>query len=194
MPNTASPRRLLLGEARAPSLPQKVVFAAIDPASTFWIISHAALHQPGGRYSDPVAAYQTYRNSPEGGSHRAQFVDIDQLYNQFSYGEASPVAVRRFCRYLFATGKPEYLLLIGKGLTVNYDYHRRDLTISEPIHYVPTGGYPGSDAVFTAGLGDSDGFTPGMATGRINARNAAEVASYLDKVKEKEAGHVDGGL
>ena len=188
VPNTASPRRLLLGEARVPSLPQKVAFAAIDPASTFWIISHAALHQPGGRYSDPVAAYQAYRNSPEGGSHRAQFVDIDQLYDQFSYGEASPVAIRRFCRYLFATGKPEYLLLIGKGLTVNYNYHRRDPTISEPIHYVPTGGYPGSDAVFTAGLGDSDGFTPGMATGRINARNAAEVASYLDKVKEKEAG------
>ncbi len=186
VPNTISPRRLLLGEARKPAVPKKVEFAAIDPTNTFWIISHAALHQPSGRYSDPVAAYQAYRNSPEGGSHRAQFVDIDQLYDQFSYGEASPVAIRRFCRYLFSVGKPEYLLLIGKGLNVNYDYHRRDSGIKEPVHYVPTGGFPGSDAVFTAGLGDSDGFTPGIATGRINARDAAEVASYLDKVKEKE--------
>ncbi len=188
VPNTISPRRLLLGEARKPAVPKKVEFAAIDPTNTFWIISHAALHRPGGRYSDPVAAYQAYRNSPEGGSHRAQFVDIDQLYDQFSYGEASSVAIRRFCRYLFATGKPEYLLLIGKGLTVNYDYHRRDPTTIEPVHYVPTGGFPGSDAVFTAGLGDSDGFTPGIATGRINALTAADVASYLDKVKEKEMG------
>ena len=188
VPNTLSARRLLLGEARQPSLSQKVEFTALDPTSTFWIISHAALHRPGGRYSDPVTAYQTYRNSPEGGNHRAQFVDIDQLYNQFSYGEASPIAIRRFCRYLFAVGKPEYLLLIGKGLTVNYNYHRRDPTIQEPVHYVPTGGFPGSDALFSAGLGNSGGVVPGIATGRINARNAAEVASYLDKVKEQEAG------
>ncbi len=188
VPNTISPRRLLLGEAREPSLPKKIEFASIDPATTFWMISHATLHRPGGRYSDPVAAYQAYRNSPEGGNHRAQSVDIDQLYNQFSYGEASPVAIRRFCRFLFTLGKPEYLLLVGKGLTVNYDYHRLDPTTTELVHYVPTGGFPGSDAVFSAGLGNSDGITAGIATGRINALNAADVASYLDKIKEKEAG------
>lgn len=188
VPNTAVARRLLLSEAKALSFPRRVEFTTLDAATTFWMISHADLHQPGGRYSDPVAAYQAYRNSPEGGSHRAQWVDIDQLYDQFGYGESSPVAIRRFCRYLFAKGQPEYLLLIGKGLTVNYDYHRRDPATNELVYYVPTGGYPGSDVVFSAGLGDSDGVTPGIATGRINARNAAEVANYLDKVKEQEAG------
>ncbi len=186
IPNTTVPRRLLLGEAKTPSLPRQVDFVTLDPAATFWMISHTVLHQPGGRYSDPVAAYQAYRNSPEGGSHRTQSVKVNQLYDQFGYGETSPVAIRRFCRYLFAKGKPEYLLLIGKGLTVDYNYHRRDPAVSEPVHYVPTGGFPGSDVVFSAGLGDSEGFTPGIATGRINARNAADVASYLDKVKEKE--------
>ncbi len=187
VPNTTTPRRLLLGEAKAPSALRRTEFTTIDPTATFWMVSHADLHRPGGRYSDPVAAYQAYRGSPEGGSHQAQWIDIDQLYDQFSYGETSPVAIRRFCRYLFAQGKPEYLLLVGKGLTVDYNYHRRDPAASQLIYYVPPGGYPGSDAVFSAGLGDSDGFTPGIPTGRINARNSAEVASYLDKVKEQES-------
>lgn len=187
VPNTAAPRRLLLGEAKAASVPRRVEFATLDATATFWIISHADLHQPGGRYSDPVAAYQAYRSSPEGGSHRAEWVDVDQLYDQFSYGEASPVAIRRFCRYLFDQGRPEYLLLIGKGLTVDYNYHRRDPAINELVYFVPTGGYPGSDAVFSAGLGNSDGITPGVVTGRINAYRSADVASYLDKVKEQEA-------
>jgi hypothetical protein len=188
VPNTTTPRRLLLGKAQAPSALRRTTFTAIDPTATFWIVSHADLHWPGGRYSDPVAAYQAYRSSPEGGSHQAQWIDVNQLYDQFSYGETSPVAIRRFCRYLFEQGKPEYLLLVGKGLTVDYNYHRRNPATSQLVYYVPPGGYPGSDAVFSAGLGDSDGFTPGIPTGRINARNSAEVASYLDKVKEQESG------
>ena len=97
------------------------------------------------------------------------------------------MAIRRFCRYLLAKGQPEYLLLIGKGLTVNYNYHRRAPATNELTYFVPTGGFPGSDAVFSAGLGDSDGTTPGIVTGRINALRSADVASYLNKVKEQEA-------
>ncbi len=151
------------------------------------MISHPALHQPGGSYSDPVAAYQAYRSSPEGGNHAALLVDVEQLYNQFGYGEKTPLAIRRFCHYMLTNGQPEYLLIIGKGLTVNFNYHRRDPATNTLVHYVPTGGFPGSDILFTAGLDNSDGVGAAIPTGRINARNPQEVANYLNKVKEQEA-------
>ena len=187
VPNTTTPRQLYVGERKPVPAVRRVSLAPVDPSATFLIISHPALHRPGGQYSDPVAAYQAYRSSPEGGSHATLAVDIQQLYNQFSYGETTPLAIRRFCRYMFANGQPEYLLIIGKGLKVNFNHHRQDPATTTQIHYVPTGGLPGSDIMFTAGLGDSDGVGAAIPTGRINARSAQEVANYLDKVKEQEA-------
>ena len=187
VPNTVTPRQLFVGEVKTVPMIRQVALTPINSSATFLMISHPALHQPGGTYSDPVTAYQTYRSSPEGGSHATLLIDINQLYDQFSYGETTPLAIRRFCHYMLTNGSPEYLLIIGKGLTVNFNYYRRDPATNELIHYVPTGGFPGSDILFTAGLGSSDGVGAAIATGRINARNAQEVANYLDKVKEQEA-------
>ena len=187
VPNTITSRQLYIGSPKSVAAVRRASLTLPDPSATFLIISHAALHRPGGQYSDPVAAYQAYRSSPEGGSHATLVVDVQQLYNQFSYGEATPLAIRRFCRYLLANGKPEYLLIIGKGLTVNFNYYRQDPTTTTQVHYIPTAGYPGSDILYTAGLTGSDGVGAAIPTGRINARNPQEVANYLDKVKEQEA-------
>ena len=187
VPNTVTPRQLYMGERKKVPAMRRVDFPTINSGATFLMVSHPALHQPGGQYSDPVSAYQSYRSSPEGGNHATLLVDIEQLYDQFSYGEKTPLAIRRFCHYMLTRGQPEYLLIIGKGLTVNFNYHRRDPATNSLIHYVPTGGFPGSDILFTAGLGNSDGVGAAIPTGRINARNAQEVANYLDKVKEQEA-------
>lgn len=190
VPNTVTPRQLYVGERKAVPAIRRVDFTPINSGSTFLMVSHPALHQPGGQYSDPVSAYEAYRSSPEGGNHATLLVDIEQLYDQFSYGEKTPLAIRRFCHYMLTNGQPEYLLIIGKGLTVNFNYHRRDPATNTLIHYVPTGGFPGSDILFTAGLGNSDGVGAAIPTGRINARNAQEVANYLDKVKEQEARNI----
>ena len=187
VPNTATPRQLYVGERKSVPMIRRATLAPVNPSATFLIISHPTLHRPGGAYSDPVAAYQAYRSSPEGGNHAVAVVDIQQLYNQFSYGETTPLAIRRFCRYVLANGQPEYLLIIGKALMVNFNPYRQDPAITKQIHYVPTAGYPGSDILFTAGLGNSDGVGAALPTGRINALNAQEVANYLDKVKEQEA-------
>ena len=187
VPNTATARRLYVGGRKAVPMIRRTNLVSPDPSATYLIISHPTLHQPGGSYSDPVAAYQAYRSSPEGGSHATMGVDVQQLYNQFGYGETTPLAIRRFCRYMFAKGQPEYLLIIGKGLLVNFNPYRQDPATTTQIHYVPTAGFPGSDILFTAGLGNSDGVGAGIPTGRINARDAREVANYLDKVKEQEA-------
>ncbi len=187
VPNTQTSRRLLIGSAQAIPLLRKVSFQNISTAANFLMISHPLLHQPAGNYSDPVRAYQEYRASAEGGGFNTLLMDIDQVYNQFSYGEVTPLAIRRMADFMLTNGNPEHLLLIGKGLTVNYNYHRAYPVTTTLRDLVPTGGIPGSDVVLTAGLAGSDGYNSAIPTGRINAQSARDVAAYLDKVKESES-------
>ncbi|WKN32728.1 C25 family cysteine peptidase [Porifericola rhodea] len=186
IPNTNVARKIILGSVKAiPSL-QKANFQKVNPAANFLMISHALLRAPGGNYSDPVKSYQEYRASAAGGGYTTLLMDINDLYNQFNYGEVSPLAIRHFADYMLNKGNPEYLLIIGKGLTPNYNYHRKDPESTTLRDLVPTGGMPGSDVVLTSGLAGSDGYNSAIPTGRINAQTAAEVAAYLDKVKESE--------
>jgi len=152
------------------------------------IISNQNLMRPAGGESDVVEAYTTYRASPEGGNYRVLTVDIENLYNQFTYGEVSPVAIRRFIEVLFQRGSPEFLLLIGKGLSFNYNYEKnKPASLSWTYQsYIPCYGEPCSDNMFTAGLEDTF-LEPAIATGRIPASTPQEVINYLNKVKAHEA-------
>jgi hypothetical protein len=187
VPNTQTGRKLMLGSTKNIPGIRRVQFQNISAAANYLIVSNERLHAPAGNYSDPVRAYYDYRASAAGGSFTPILFDIDQLFDQFSYGEPTPLAIRRFADYMLSVGAPRYLLLIGKGLTVNFNYYRQDPDAATLHDLVPTGGIPGSDVVLTSGLGDSDGYGAAIPTGRINARSAAEVAAYLDKVKETEA-------
>ncbi|MEM9832835.1 MAG: C25 family cysteine peptidase [Bacteroidota bacterium] len=184
IPNTNLSRRLILSEVQTVANIQRVTMPTLDASARFLMIGHPALRQPAGAYSDPTQAYHDYRIST---GHQPLLVNIDQIYNLFSYGEITPLAIRRFADYMLSVGDPEYLLLVGKGLTVNFNYHRRDPATLEVQDYIPPGGMPGSDIMFTTGLRGSDGIGAAIPTGRINANTAQEIANYLDKVKEDES-------
>jgi hypothetical protein len=189
VPNTNSARRLYAASTfLTPDLSKikAVTFQEINPQSNFIIISHRSLMQPALEYSNPVEAYAAYRASGPGGSYNTATIDIDQVYDQFNYGESSPLAVREMMRYLVGEGDPQYLFLIGKGREVHSRIHRRTPAANEARDLVPTGGSPGSDMVFTAGL-KGEPFVPAVATGRLTATTPLQVAAYLDKVKETEA-------
>lgn len=183
--NTSSSRRILATSAFLTPPVKRVNFRNMNPAAEYIIISNKALMKPAAPYPDVVKAYATYRASPEGGAYDTLVVDMDQLYNQFNYGEISPLAITRFMRYMVDTGNPKYLFLIGKGLDVAFGYHRNPsgFTLRD---LVPTAGMPASDIFFTAGLA-GNGFEPAVPTGRITANTPPEVAAYLNKVKEMEA-------
>jgi hypothetical protein len=141
--------------------------------------------KPAAPYSNAVKAYAAYRASEEGGAYDTLLVDMDLLYNQFNYGETSPLAIYNFMRYLVEQGNPKFLFLIGKGLDVAYGYHRNPTGFLLQ-DLVPTAGMPGSDIYFTAGL-TGNGYEPAVATGRITASTPQDVAAYLNKVKEMES-------
>ena len=169
---------------------KRVNFRNISPSGEYVIISNKVLMKPAAPYSDPVKAYGAYRASAAGGGYDTVVVEMDQLYNQFNYGEISPLAITRFMRYMVGEGNPKYLFLIGKGLDVWYNYHRMPTIYAAP-DLVPTAGMPASDIYFTAGLLANPN-EPAVATGRITAKTPQEVAAYLNKVKEMEAQPFDG--
>lgn len=186
--NTSTNRKILTTSTFATPNVKRIQFKNLNPAAEYIIISHAALMKPAGSYSDVVKAYAGYRASSEGGGYDTLVADISQLYNQFNYGEISPLAIRRFMQYMINTGDPKYLFLVGKGLDAWYDYHRNPTSPAFSLlkDLVPTAGMPGSDIFFTAGLA-GNGYEPAVATGRITASTPQDVAAYLAKVIETEA-------
>lgn len=190
VPNTTNSRDLLvtsttLGIANLKIKP--VSFRNINPAAhNFLIVSHPVLSQSALGYNDPVKAYGGYRASAEGGGYDTLVVSIEQLYNQFNYGEVSPLAVYEFMKFMTNGGQPRFLFLIGKGREVYHGIHRKATLGTELRDLIPPAGFPASDGMYTMGLKGESG-VPAVATGRLTATNSAQVAAYLNKVKETEA-------
>jgi hypothetical protein len=186
--NSFSPRQIaIISEVLQADVPEFTPMRNIQPENhNFLIVTHPRLRQPAGNFSDPVQAYAAYRASPAGGSYDTLIIEIDQLYNQFSYGETSSLAIYNFLKYMAeADHERRYVLIIGKGLTPNYNSHR-SIPATEVIQdLVPTGGFPGNDMVFSTHIRGS-GFVPWFSTGRLSATNPAMVAGYLNKVIEME--------
>ncbi len=183
-----------------------VTFRYIDPSlSDYIVISNRSLMKPASGYSDVVKAFAGYRASQAGGNYDTLVVTVDQLYNQFNYGETSPAAIYQFMKWMTEKGSPKYLLLLGKGKDINAfsPYSRLPLRADESYDLVPSAGYPGGDHAFTAGLNGTT-YEPGVPTGRLPVTSASQVAAYLNKVIElenkpmqpwaKELLHLSGGF
>src|SRR5258705_543149 len=93
-------------------------------------------------------------------------------------------------KYLISGGHPRFLFLIGKGMEVSQGYYRNTHLPTDLHDLVPSAGMPGSDMAFTAGLAGTT-FEPAVATGRLTANDALQIAGYLNKIKETEAAAYD---
>lgn len=186
VPETINGRRLYLASSTLSTTLTKVSFRPLSPRD-FVIISHRSLMKPALGYANPVQEYAAYRASSAGGGYDTLVVTIDQLYNQFNYGEVSPRAIFQFMKSITSNGHPRYLFLIGKGLEVSQGFYRKTAFTSTDFRdLVPSAGMPGADMAFTAGLAGTS-YEPGVPTGRITASTPVQVASYLNKVKEAES-------
>lgn len=205
--NDSEGRKLLLISRRIQVPKIKTVFMReIEPnLANFLIVTNKVLRKPSSNYPDVPLEYATYRASTAGGSFDTLLINIDQLYNMFSYGEYTSLALYRFCRFMAEKGDPGYLFIMGKGLSapslLNY---RNNNSVSESTDFIPASGFPGADMLFTAGINGSTD-EPGFPVGRISASAPNALEAYLDKVKvmestphnalwRKELVHLSGGL
>lgn len=155
---------------------REVRFEKYDPKSAnYIIISTAALREGAASYAD-------YRASSAGGNFKSAIFEIQDLYDQFNYGEPSPVAIKKFMSYMLSDGiKDKYLFLIGKSITQN------ERMVRELPGEVPTIGFPGSDALLVEGIAGGAVNTPVIPVGRLSAVINQNIADYLQKVKAYEA-------
>ena len=151
------------------------------------IISNPILYT-GTSGNNPVVDYKNYRSSASGGGFNAQIYDIDELVDQFGFGiKKDPLAVQNFLRYARAVfaAKPQYVLLIGHGMTYVDYYTASEINhnpIADQLNLVPTYGYPASDNKLSGNNGvDAVPVTP---IGRLSVVSGAEVEIYLSKMKE----------
>ncbi len=156
-------------------------YSKTENEGNYIILTHPQLQQGATNY---VQEYANYRSSTEGGGYQVTVVNIEELYDQFAWGiSKNPLAVRYFVDYALKNWsvKPEYLLLLGKG--VLYSRARFSPTAFANC-LVPTFGQGASDNLLTTeNIGDYD---TRLAVGRVSALTSDEVRAYLDKIKEYE--------
>jgi hypothetical protein len=152
----------------------------------YLIISNPLLFTgPGG--TNPVDEYRLYRSSANGGGYNAKIYLIEDLVDQFAFGiKKNPLSIRNFLYYArkkFSTA-PKQVFLVGKPVVYVAARTAENTPTIETLNLVPTFGNPASDVMLSADPGNSDPKTP---IGRLSAINGAEVATYLEKVKQFEA-------
>jgi hypothetical protein len=160
----------------------------INPGSyEYIIISHDINKSTGLKYKaymDSAIEYAKYRSKPEGGNYKTIVVNIRDIYDQFNFGEPSPIAINRFMKYMLKDGvKPKHnLFLIGHSIT-----HYAKLKKEMPGE-VPTFGDPSSDLLLVSGLQNVPNWDiPAIPVGRLNAYTDIEINNYLAKVQIYEA-------
>ncbi len=183
---TQTSRRLLVSsQPRTVLSLTPVRFRQIDPARhNYLIVTHPLLRQSVGSVVDPVRTYAAYRASLSGGSYDTLTINIGELFDQFSYGERHPLAIRRFAAYMLSGGSgPKFMFLIGQsrdpqGIRKNANGPLLDL--------IPNAGWPGSDLGLVEGLNGEATNIPAMPIGRLNAIRSQSILDYLAKVQAHE--------
>jgi hypothetical protein len=111
---------------------------------------------------------------------RAAFVDIDDIYNRFSFGVRDPESIRSMLKTLFAAeGSLRFLLLAG-DCTHDLDKKNNGRTLV-PTHlsHVPGWGAASDDDYFVQAVGD-DQFAD-ACVGRFPAENEEQLATMVGK-------------
>jgi len=127
---------------------------------------------------------------------RVELVNVEDVYNQFSYGLFTPVAIREFLKFAYHHWKqpaPSYLLLVGDA---NWDYKDN---MGYGVHnYVPTYLVPAlrnedaaSDSRFVCISGED--VLPDMHVGRFPVSTKREARIMVNKTIQYEEDKGAGG-
>ncbi len=144
-------------------------------------------------YIEQAKKYQQFQEATFG--RKTSVVNAKLLYNEFSGGQPSPIAIRNYLKYLSNSALrynfkvPDYLLLIGMG---NFNPKKMNIDFELPV-------YENNNATSILSSFSSDDFFAilennddinnynavkrlNIATGRIPARTSAEADSVINKL------------
>lgn len=129
--------------------------------------------------------YISYRKSEEGGKYDVSEITVEDIYDEFGWGNENHIhSFRNFTYYLRKNNTTtKYICLFGKGREYLSWRVVDNPNVDNNSFYIPTyGDYPSDELLFTQGVESYSNFE----IGRIAAENAEDLNAYLDKVKEFE--------
>lgn len=127
-----------------------------------------------------------HKQSNAGDNLSVAKVNIQDLYNQFSYGiNGHNATIRNFIQELKQNGKlPGNLLLIGKGISYNYIVNKPELHTK---NLVPSFGHPASDNMVVMDYFDTTILCP---IGRISVKNVEEFSNVVNKIIDYQTAQI----
>ncbi len=132
-----------------------------------------------------VDEYMGYRQSDEGGRHTMEKVYVEDIYDEFGWGNVNHLqAFKNFTYYLRKNNcTTKYICLVGKGREYRSWRVTNNVDIDNRTFFIPTyGDYPSDEILFTQG---NDSYSK-FEIGRIAAENSSDLTNYFNKVKEFE--------
>ncbi|MDO5576697.1 MAG: C25 family cysteine peptidase, partial [Fibrobacter sp.] len=112
---------------------------------------------------------------------KTQFVDIDDIYNSFSWGIKDPESIRTMLKFLFSAGTtpPRYLLLGGDtSHDLDKKNRSRNIVPTKLSRFSKWG--PGANDSYFAMVSGDDNFAD-LVVGRFPAQNRAEMKTLVSK-------------
>ncbi|HQJ51745.1 MAG TPA: C25 family cysteine peptidase [Anaerolineae bacterium] len=150
-------------------------------AANYIVITNGAL-KPA---AEALAAYRA------GQGLKTMVVDVQDIYDEFNFGVASPQAIDSFLTHAYQkwSPKPSYVLLAGAG---SYDY-KNNLgagdCIVPPQMVMALGSLVAADGTYADVVGDA---APELAVGRLPVVTAEELSAYTAKIQAYEAADPSG--
>ncbi len=123
-------------------------------------------------------------------------VDVQDIYDQFSYGILDPYAIKRFLGYAYANWadpKPAYVLLVGDGTNDPKQYLAGSQATYIPAMFVNVDNRIGetpADNRYVQIVGED--LIPDMLIGRVSANTVEEAAAVFNKTIDYETKPPDG--
>ena len=143
--------------------------------------------QPGGEVVMLTAPQFAAQVQPLAALHQAEgksvaLVNVDDVYDEFNFGERTPYAIRNFLSTATATwkNKPHYLLLTGDASVDPRDYLGFGFFDFMPTKVVVTAELKTASDDWFSDF-DNTGFAK-IATGRLPARTTADAQTMVGKI------------
>lgn len=159
-----------------------ITFAKNKLAETqYLMIYHELISSVKPKQTDAIQDFARYRASSEGGGYRVSTLDIEEVYNRFSYGVRTPQAIRNLINQ-YAKADLQFVLLVGRSKDPQVARFSRQGWKEDLI---PNAGWPGSDIALA--MKSFQEPIPQVAIGRLFVSSPTQAAAYFRKVKRLEA-------
>jgi hypothetical protein len=157
--------------------------AAVDLAAQ---LNADTLYIAPAAFQAELAPLLAWRTSQGRG---ARAIDVQSIYDAWSYGQVSPDAIRAFLRYASATWmwSPQSVVLVGDGTSDPLDFtahHNADFIPPYLAMVDPWAGETACETCYAQLDGDNplDDLLPDVALGRLPVKSAAELHTFVQKL------------